>query len=924
MLPCLRYFVSCLTGVVIALFFASLTHATEPLVLEPELAQSALGLYSDIFEDPSRELSLDDVLTPKISKQFIPGTSENPNFGLTKSAYWLRLKIRNPQAHPLRMKLLLQPHYQTLAVYTITANGQRTAQLKDLDDLVGRKLSRQKLIISAIYFAPLETLTVYIRITNTLPLYASLSLWQDEALQDYFQTEAYFLGIAWGILLLIIGVNLLLFLFTRELRYFYYVLFIGGFLLFRMYVNLWGTIYLSPVSGWNNYIITVLILISMNAGILYLLKMFNISEKAPQMNNVAKVRMSLNILFLVFPYFIGIQWTFKIIMLTNIILFYFMWVLIPLNWKDGKLSSRISVLAVGIFYAFVIIQILRVLGVFPNNWLTSYAIEIGIIFHSLLHFSSMDARVREEFAEKEVAQHQSLINLRQANQMKDQLLTNTSHELRTPLHGMIGLVDMILSSTTENLTQKTKRQLQLVAENARRLNSMVGNLLDLSALQGQRVKINMESVMLHMLVESVLNLSQPLSGEKKISCLNEVPQNLPPVFADPNSLQQILLNLITNALKYTDSGKITISAHLLKDKVRVEVTDTGDGIPQEQLENIFESFRRGESNKISKIEGLGLGLNICQQLLKAHRSHLEVRSVPQEGSVFYFDLPISTANAEEKTIKLPTKKEIQKLQNAINPLPIEKLANNNSTKLQHILVVDDDYTNLEIIFGHVAGQYNITSCDTGQDALNVLETDSADIQLVLLDVMMPKLDGFEVCELIREKHSAEELPVLLLTALDNEEDIAQGYLSGANDYLVKPFRKTELLARIAAQLRLSSFHRGDKDDTESAKIIVRKTLVTTLRMSLEIWEAETDKTELDFALESNIWGTHLDSKTGTYRSRGLQKYLSEVSLPAYPRWRKVIQTTQFVIRHCPENSASYKKLSVQLDLLTRHLQDAML
>jgi YesN/AraC family two-component response regulator len=207
--------------------------------------------------------------------------------------------------------------------------------------------------------------------------------------------------------------------------------------------------------------------------------------------------------------------------------------------------------------------------------------------------------------------------------------------------------------------------------------------------------------------------------------------------------------------------------------------------------------------------------------------------------------------------------------------------------------------------------------------LNVLETDSS-IRLVLLDVMMPKLDGFEVCELIREKHSAEELPVLLLTALDNEENIAQGYLSGANDYLVKPFRKTELLARIAAQLRLSSFHRGDNTETESAKIIVRQTLVATLQMSLEIWETETGKTELDLAQKSNIWGTHLDNKTGTYRSRGLQKYLSEVSLPAYPRWRKVIQTAQFVIRHCPENSASHKKLLEQLDLLTRHLQDALL
>ena len=923
MLPCLRYFISCLTGVVLALFFASLTHATEPLVLEPELEQSALGLYSDIFEDPSRELSLDDVLTPKISKQFIPGTSENPNFGLTKSAYWLRLKIRNPQAHPLRMKLLLQPHYQTLAVYTITANGQRTTQLKDLDDLVDRKLSRRKLIISAIDFAPLETLTVYIRITNTLPLYASLSLWQDEALQDYFQTEAYFLGIAWGILLLIIGVNLLLFLFTRELRYFYYVLFIGGFLLFRMYVNLWGTIYLSPVSGWNNYIITVLILISMNAGILYLLKMFNISEKAPQMNNVAKVRMSLNILFLVFPYFIGIQWTFKIIMLTNIILFYFMWVLIPLNWKEGKLSSRISVMAVGIFYSFAIIQILRVLGVFPNNLLTTYAIEIGLIFQSLFHFASMDALVREEFKEKELAQQQALRTLRRADEMKDQLLANTSHELRTPLHGMIGLMDMILSSTTEKLTRKTKRQLQLVAENARRLNDMVGKLLDLAALQGHRVKINMESVILHTLVEAVLNLSQALVGKKPILLQNKIPQNLPPVSADPNSLKQILLNLIANALKYTDSGKVTISAHLLKNKVRIEVADSGVGISQDQLENIFESFRRGESPKIREQEGLGLGLSICQELLKAHGSHLEVRSVPQEGSVFSFDLPVSTAPAVAGTSKLLKEKELAKSLDATIPLPIEKLVSNSSTKLQHILVVDDDFTNLEIVFGHVAGQYNLTSCDSGQDALNVLEKDSS-IRLVLLDVMMPKLDGFEVCELIREKHSAEELPVLLLTALDNEEDIAQGYLSGANDYLSKPFRKTELLARIAAQLRLSAFHCGDNNDTEAAKIIVRQTLVATLQMSLEIWVSETEMTELDLAQKSNIWGTHLDNKTGTYRSRGLQKYLSEVSLPAYPRWRKVIQTAQFVIRHCSLNSASHKKLSTQLDLLTQHLQDALL
>ena len=923
MLSCLTHCLRYLTGVLFALFFASLTYAAQPLVLAPEFEHTALGLYSDIFEDPSRELSLDDVLTPEVSAQFIPGTSENPNFGLTKSAYWFRFKMRNPQAHPLRMKLLLQPHYQTLAIYTITKDGQRTAQLKDLDDLIDNKRPRRELLVSAIDFAPVETLTVYIRITNILPLYASLSLWQTEFLQDYFQTEAYFLGIAWGILLLIIGVNLLLFLFTRELRYLYYVLFIGGFLLFRMYVNLWGTIYLSPVSGWNNYIITVLVLIFMNAGILYYLKMFKISEKAPQLDKVAKGRMALNILFLVFPYFIGIQWTFKIIMLTNIILFYFMWVLIPLNWKEGKLSSRISVMAVGIFYSFAIIQILRVLGVFPNNLLTTYAIEIGLIFQSLFHFASMDALVREEFKEKELAQQQALRTLRRADEMKDQLLANTSHELRTPLHGMIGLMDMILSSTTEKLTRKTKRQLQLVAENARRLNDMVGKLLDLAALQGHRVKINMESVILHTLVEAVLNLSQALVGKKPILLQNKIPQNLPPVSADPNSLKQILLNLIANALKYTDSGKVTISAHLLKNKVRIEVADSGVGISQDQLENIFESFRRGESPKIREQEGLGLGLSICQELLKAHGSHLEVRSVPQEGSVFSFDLPVSTAPAVAGTSKLPTEKELAKSLDATIPLPIEKLVSNSSTKLQHILVVDDDFTNLEIVFGHVAGQYNLTSCDSGQDALNVLEKDSS-IRLVLLDVMMPKLDGFEVCELIREKHSAEELPVLLLTALDNEEDIAQGYLSGANDYLSKPFRKTELLARIAAQLRLSAFHCGDNNDTEAAKIIVRQTLVATLQMSLEIWVSETEMTELDLAQKSNIWGTHLDNKTGTYRSRGLQKYLSEVSLPAYPRWRKVIQTAQFVIRHCSLNSASHKKLSTQLDLLTQHLQDALL
>ncbi|WP_287287851.1 response regulator [Okeania sp. SIO2B9] len=310
-----------------------------------------------------------------------------------------------------------------------------------------------------------------------------------------------------------------------------------------------------------------------------------------------------------------------------------------------------------------------------------------------------------------------------------------------------------------------------------------------------------------MVVETVVTLNLLISKNKNLQLINAIPKNLPPVSADENRLQQILYNLIGNALKFTDSGKVEISAALITNNYNsqafqemiITVSDTGIGIPSDKLESIFKYFEQGEGSTARKYGGTGLGLAVTKQLVELHGGKIWVQSQFGVGSSFSFTLPIS-----EKYVADPLNISVSRVNDIVETSPnIEPYENHLADGDFHILVVDDEPINVQVLTNHLtANKYQITQALNGKEALDAVAKHQ-NFDLILLDVMMPNMSGYEVCAKIRETYPAENLPILMLTAKNQVADLVMGFQFGANDYLTKPFAKDELLTRIKTHIQLS-------------------------------------------------------------------------------------------------------------------------
>ncbi|MFB2970731.1 ATP-binding protein [Aerosakkonema sp. BLCC-F183] len=388
--------------------------------------------------------------------------------------------------------------------------------------------------------------------------------------------------------------------------------------------------------------------------------------------------------------------------------------------------------------------------------------------------------------------------LKTLDKLKDDFLANTSHELRTPLNGIIGIAESLIDGAAGRLNDKQTANLSMVVASGRRLERLVNYVLDFSQLNKGKMELQTKPVDFRQIAEIVLTLSKPLLGEKFLQLKNEIPANLPPIEGDENRLQQIMHNLIGNAIKFTAAGSVTVSAIQKNGMVEVTVTDTGIGIPREKFADIFKSFEQVDASISREYGGTGLGLSITKQLVELHGGTIWLESEIGKGSSFTFTLPTSSQTPE---ITAQLTQEITKVREEVAAprlVPVEVLPSQADFT---ILVVDDEPINLQVVTNHLSMyNYNIIQAISGADALEIVETQRPD--LIVLDIMMPKVSGYEVCQKIREHHSVNELPILMLTAKNQIADLVQGFSVGANDYLTKPISKNELIARIQTQIKL--------------------------------------------------------------------------------------------------------------------------
>lgn len=417
---------------------------------------------------------------------------------------------------------------------------------------------------------------------------------------------------------------------------------------------------------------------------------------------------------------------------------------------------------------------------------------------------------RETALQKNLEAQQNLNQkLLQADQLKDQFLANTSHELRTPLHGIIGLSEAMLDRVSD---AEVEENLHMIVSSGKRLNSLVNDILDFSKLKNHDIQLMRKAVHLRVLSEIVLRSNEPLTRGKALILDNKIPEDLPPVHADENRLQQILYNLIGNAIKFTEQGQVSIDAKVIDGSaswIEISIQDTGIGIPASKQAQIFQAFEQGDGSSTRQYAGTGLGLSISKQLVELHGGKMWVKSTVGEGSTFYFTMPIAEADEVESVASDPSREsdmvDLIGVENLTGPGNVEQDKEVSIVASQgrvHILVVDDEPVNQQVIKNHLSQQhYRITQAMNGQEALNLLEQDHS-FDLVLLDVMMPRMSGYEVCEKIRERFLPSELPVIMVTAKNQIADLVQGLDTGANDYLAKPFSKDEFLARLKTHLNL--------------------------------------------------------------------------------------------------------------------------
>ena len=445
-------------------------------------------------------------------------------------------------------------------------------------------------------------------------------------------------------------------------------------------------------------------------------------------------------------------------------------------------------------------------------------------------------------------------NLRHLSHLKDEFLINTTHELRTPLNGMSGIIESLLDGVAGELAPQQAKNLMLVMESSYRLADLVNDILDFSQMQLHCLEIQLQPVAVKEITDVVVTVSQMLIASKQVELINLIPIDLPPVKADPNRLQQILYNLIGNAIKFTIKGKIEITATLIQGSnnpsltqdsaqtspenfpilpfMAITVRDTGIGIPEDQYDRVFQSFMQLENTsnsannlsnnlpKISPTQGYGLGLSIAKNLVEIQGGSIWLESVVGQGSAFTFTLPIAlalrsniapgekiTSPSLQTSIKTLLRRQI--ILDDQSPISISgepALSLQPANRQYQVLVVDDDRVNLQVISNYLKHyNYTIAQALNGKEALEIINNGFTP-DLILLDVVMPEMSGYELCQKIREKFPPDELPIIMLTGRRQVSNLVEGLNLGANDYLTKPISKNELLARISTQLHLSQLN----------------------------------------------------------------------------------------------------------------------
>lgn len=394
-------------------------------------------------------------------------------------------------------------------------------------------------------------------------------------------------------------------------------------------------------------------------------------------------------------------------------------------------------------------------------------------------------------------------SLRKLDHLKSQFFANISHEFRTPLTLILGQIEIVLTS---DIDRKEKRKLEMATKNANRLLTLINQLLDLSKLEAGKMEMNSEQHNIVSFLKSLLYSFETLAESKEINLVFKSESERIQVVFDSEKLERVFLNLITNAFKFTNpGGEIGIEVKKISDKIiEIRVKDSGIGISQDRIGNIFDRFYQVDSSSTRSHEGTGIGLALVNEFVKLHNGYIDVQSQfadneedQQSGTEFIIHLPIGHIESEQvnstELYRTPNYELNSEIPQSVSKHVDLNLLSSNLDK-EILLIIEDNAEVREFIREQLEDDYRILEAENGIDGIKMSQEQIPDV--IISDLMMPEMDGFEFCKHIRNDEKTSHIPVIMLTAKAGLENKLKGFETGIDAYLTKPFKVKELQVRV--------------------------------------------------------------------------------------------------------------------------------
>ena len=787
--------------------------STAPLTLQTNIDRYPLGKVLEFAPDP--DAAFDSKASPdkpSIDLPFTPSNKNTPSFGFTKTAQWARLSLNNNSTQTDWYLAIGVAVLDRVDLYVPKDGAWKIHHSGRIYPFSQREVPDRNFVFPIEIPAHGE-ITIYLRFATASTLLIDANLYQSQAFWKERYSSQLWNGFLYGILVFTLIYNLFLFVSLKDRSYLYFVLFTAAFILHLLGADGYGIQYLwQNAVWWNRILIPVSVFFAIGATANFTIEFLQTRITLPKLHRWLSALSIYGFTMAAASPFLP----YRIMLLTqnnSLLIAFISYVAIgAIALRKKNHIARLFLLAWGTFLLITVVYlIIDVLAILPspismlNVYRASFVITPILLSMALadrinqfqrekIHDQQEKLRLKDEFNNALLKSHDELEIIvaertselqvakeaaEKANRAKSEFLSNMSHELRTPLNAILGFTQLL--QMEESIDDSQQEQLGYMSSSGKHLLELINSVLNLSAIESGNITLREQEFSLQDLL---LGLQQTmlLKVSKKGLALNMViDDNLPDkVLGDELKLRQILINLINNAIKFTEKGSITISAncqdlHNDLSHLSFAIADTGVGISPKNLEKLFTPFFQTEESR--KQEGTGLGLSISQSLAKAMGGEITVSSTLGVGTVFTLQsLPFQIINSE------PSKKVLNNItvfsQKNISPL--------------HILLAEDNDINRKLILRMLKNLgYKSDIATNGLEVLEALQKSSYDV--ILMDMQMPEMDGIEATKRIIASYDGARRPIIIaVTASALKEDSDRCFAAGVDDYISKPIQIDEL------------------------------------------------------------------------------------------------------------------------------------